>query len=115
MYTDSKSVIEALKGPKRASTKNSLKDHHDIITQINHLLEKTTFQIEILYVKAHQDPKKDLPPEAERIIRVNDLAFEYYEREDALYPTQDPIFFPAQRLCITYKGGPLVAGAIKQT
>ena len=114
LHTDSKSVIEALKGPKRASTKHLLKDHHDIITQLNHLLKNTAFKIEILYVKAHQDPKKELPPEAERNIRVNDLAFDYYEREDAIFPSQDPIFFPAQRLCIINKGGPLVAGVIKQ-
>ena len=109
LYTDSKSVIEALKGPDRATTKNVFKDHHDIIQQIEHLWKISKFDIEIHYVKAHQDNRDDLTTEKELNIRMNDMAFSYFDRSDALLPTHHPLFFPAQRICITFQGNPVVA------
>ena len=109
IHTDSKSVIEAIKGTQKPTTKNAFKDHHDIITQIQQLLQRTKFQIEILYVKAHQDNKADLSPEEELNIRMNDLAFVYYESKNYTLPSQTPLLFPAQRVCITTQDAPLIA------
>ena len=63
LHTDSKSVIEALKNPMTPTTKNALKDHHDIIMQLQKMKKESIFEIDIMYVKAHQDNRDDLTPQ----------------------------------------------------
>ena len=87
LYTDSKSVIEALKGTQNPTTKNALKDHHYIIHQIQQLLKQSKFEIEIKYVKAHQDNRDDLTPEEELDIRMNGMAFSYFDSDDTIWPS----------------------------
>ena len=113
LYTDSESVIKALKNPPTSTTKNDLKDHLDIIMQLQKMKKESKFEIDIKYVKAHQDNRDDLKPEEELNIRMNDMAFEYYDSDDAILPSQKPPFFPAQRLCIAYQGSPLVASIVR--
>ena len=113
LYTDSKSVIEALIDAPRPTTKNAFKDHHGIITQIQQLLKQIKFQIEIQYILNQQDNRDDLTPEEELNIRMNNLAFGYFERADAILPLQQPLLFPAQRMCIALHGSPLITSVEK--
>ena len=112
LYTDSKSVIEALKNPMTPTTKNALKDHHDIIMQLQHMKKKSIFEIDIIHVKAHQDNKDDLTPQEELNIRMDKKASEYYDQKEAIIPLQKAPFFPAQRLCITFQEAPLIASIV---
>ena len=112
LYTDSKSVIEALKNPMIPTTKNALKDHHDIIMQLQHMKRKSIFEIDIIHVKAHQDNNDELTPQEELNIRMDKKASEYYDQKEAIIPLQKAPFFPAQRLCITFQEAPLIASIV---
>ena len=69
LYTDSESVIKSVQERSSPSTKNTIKDHNDIILQLKSTineLRKKHIIIELHHVKGHQyDNNDELTPEAE--------------------------------------------------